>query len=118
MLIDPKTGEHPIKHAYIAKEVYKGKYVGTISPDIILGFRRGYRASWETILGGFPKDWFSDNLDPWSGDHCIDPTEVPATLVTTKRIVKPNPAIWDIGATVLSEFGVRVPGDFEGEPIF
>ena len=118
LLIDPKTGEHPIKHAYIAKEVFKGRYVGTLSPDIILGFRRGYRASWETILGGVPKDWFTDNLDPWSGDHCIDPTEVPATLVTTKRIRKSNPAIWDIGATVLREFGIKVPEALEGEPIF
>jgi predicted AlkP superfamily phosphohydrolase/phosphomutase len=118
MLIDPKTGEHPLKHAYIAKEVYKGKYVGTFSPDIILGFRRGYRASWETILGGVPKDWFTDNLDPWSGDHCIDPTEVPATLVTTKKIKKSSPAIWDIGPTVLNEFGIKIPENLEGKPIF
>jgi predicted AlkP superfamily phosphohydrolase/phosphomutase len=117
-LIDPATGEHPIKNAYIAKEVFKGRYVGTLSPDIILGFRRGYRASWKTILGGVPKDLFTDNLDPWSGDHCIDPTEVPATLVSTKKIKRSDPAIWDIGPTVLSELGIKIPESLEGKPIF
>ena len=117
-LIDPATGERPVKNAHIAKEVFKGRYVGTLSPDIILGFRRGYRASWKTILGGVPKDLFTDNLDPWSGDHCIDPTEVPATLVSTKKIKKSDPAIWDIGPTVLSEFGIKIPETLEGKTIF
>jgi len=115
---DPLTGEHPIKNAYIAGEVYKGKFVGTVSPDIVIGYRRGFRASWETTLGRFPKEWLVDNLDPWSGDHCIDPTEVPAILVCNKKIKKTNPGIWDIGPTVLREFGIKIPKDFEGEPVF
>ena len=117
-LVDPLTGEHPIKNAYIAKEVFKGRYVGTVAPDIILGFRRGYRASWETTLGKFPKEWFTNNTDPWSGDHCIDPTEVPAVLLANKKILKPDPAIWDIGPTVLKEFGIQIPERMEGKPIF
>jgi len=115
---DPLTGEHPIKNAYIAQEVYKGKFVGTVSPDIVIGYRKGFRASWETTLGRFSKEWLVDNLDPWSGDHCIDPTEVPAILVCNKKIKKTDPGIWDIGPTVLKEFGIKVPEDFEGEPIF
>jgi len=117
-VVDPRTGEHPIKNAYISKEVFKGKFVGTVSPDIIIGFRRGYRASWETTLGEYPSDWFTDNTDAWSGDHCIDPTEVPAILVTNKKIKKDEPAIWDLGPTVLNEFGVKVPDQMEGKPIF
>jgi predicted AlkP superfamily phosphohydrolase/phosphomutase len=117
-IIDPKTKEHPIKNAYIAKDVYKGRFVGTLSPDLVMGYRRGFRGSWETTLGKFPKDVITDNTDPWSGDHCIDPTEVPATIVTNKKMVKSDPAIWDIGPTVLSEMGVPVPPEFEGKPIF
>jgi len=117
-VVDPKTGEKPIKNAYLAKDVFRGKFVGTVSPDIIIGYRRGYRASWETTLGEYPKDWFTDNTDLWSGDHCIDPTEVPASLLANKKIIKPDPGIWDIGPTVLSEFGIKVPDDMEGKPIF
>jgi len=117
-IVDPKTGEHPIKNAYIAKEVFKGKFVGALSPDIVIGYRRGYRGSWETTLGKYPKEWLVDNLDPWSGDHCIDPTEVPATLVSNKKIRKSDPAIWDIGPSVMSELGVKIPDSFEGRSIF
>jgi len=117
-VVDPKTREHPIKNAYIAGEVYKGRFVGALSPDIVLGYRRGFRASWETTLGKFPKEWIVDNTDPWSGDHCIDPTEVVATLVSNKKIKKSDPAIWDIGPSVLQELGVPVPEGLDGKPIF
>ncbi len=117
-VVDPQTGEHPIKNAYLAKEVYNGKFVGTVSPDIIIGYRRGYRGSWETTLGKYPKDLLTDNTDPWSGDHCIDPTEVPATLVANKKIRKADPNIMDIGPSVLEEFGLKIPSDMEGKPIF
>jgi len=117
-VVDPKTGQRPIKNAYIAKEVFKGRFVGAVSPDIVMGYRRNYRASWETTLGKFPKDLITDNNDPWSGDHCIDPTEVPATLVSNKKIVKADPAIWDIGPSVLKEMGILIPDYFEGKSIF
>lgn len=117
-VVDPKTGERPIKNAYIAKDVFNGKFVGAVSPDIIIGYKRGYRASWETTLGKFPIDLITDNTDPWSGDHCIDPTEVPATLVTNKKINKTDPAIWDIGPSVLKELGVPAPPNLEGKSIF
>jgi len=117
-LVDPKTREHPIKNAYLSREVFKGKFVGTLSPDIVVGYRRGFRGSWETTLGKFPKDWLVDNTDPWSGDHCIDPSEVPATLVSNKKIKKSDPGIWDIGPSVLQELGVRVPEGLDGKPIF
>jgi len=117
-VVDPATGEHPIKTAYITKDVLKGKFVGTVSPDIIIGYRRGYRASWDTTLGEYPKELVVDNKDPWSGDHCIDPSEVPASVLANKKIAKSEPGIWDIGPSVLKEFGIKVPGDIEGEPVF
>jgi len=117
-LVDPKTRKTPVKNAYLSKDVFTGPHLGTVAPDIIIGYRRGYRASWETTLGEFPKEVFADNLDPWSGDHCIDPTEVPATLLTNKKILSQDPALWDIGPTVLKELGVPAPKEFEGRPIF
>lgn len=52
------------------------------SPDLIIGYHKGYRASWQTVLGEAPAVVFSDNNDKWSGDHCIDPHLVPGILLT------------------------------------
>ena len=50
-------------------------------PDLLVGYNRGYRAGWQTILGNFPAEIFENNTNPWSGDHCIDYTLVPGVLL-------------------------------------
>ncbi len=45
-LTDPKTGERAILQAYVATDVYHGPYVDK-APDIVLGFNRSYRISWQ-----------------------------------------------------------------------
>ncbi|MBW7996148.1 MAG: hypothetical protein FVQ81_06165 [Candidatus Glassbacteria bacterium] len=88
------------------------------APDLIVGWNTGYRISWDSILGGFTNHVFADNLDKWSGDHCVDPRHVPATLITNRQIVKPDPDLRDLTATVLDQFDIEVPAEIEGKPIF
>jgi hypothetical protein len=54
-----------------------------VSPDLVIGYARGYRASWETALGAVPELAVEPNARKWSGDHCIDPDEVPGVFLST-----------------------------------
>lgn len=114
---DPVTGEHPISSVYPAAEVYSGEYAEK-APDLIIGYNRGYRASWETALGMVPRETFQDHADKWSGDHCIDAILVPGVVLSNRRIEAAGPDLRDIPATVLSEFDIPIPDSMEGKSIF
>lgn len=66
------------------------------SPDLIVGYARGYRASWETGIGGFSKMVFLDNVDAWTADHCINAADVPGVLFTTRKLRVTDPALKDL----------------------
>jgi predicted AlkP superfamily phosphohydrolase/phosphomutase len=114
---DPKTGERPVLRAYIAKDVYQGPYVD-IAPDIIVGYNHGYRTSWAAPLGRIPKEIVEDNKEKWSGDHCMDPEVVPGVLLTNRKIKAKSPALYDLTPTILKIFGVEIPKEIKGKPIF
>jgi len=106
--VDPQTGEKPIKNAFIVEDVYSGMELPAWAPDILVGYSRGYRASWETTLGAFPEDVLTDNMDPWSGTHCISPDICPGSFVTSLKNVPRNISLTDIGkliTRVLTEGG-------------
>ena len=116
-MIDPKTGEHVITRVDIAKDVYQGPYAQS-GPDLLVGYNRGYRAGWKTILGGFPPDFLEDNTNAWSGDHCMDYTLVPGVLLSNRKIAAESPALTDIAATILGEFGIAKSGPMLGQSVF
>lgn len=115
-LRDEATGQIAIKSVYDSHDIYSGPYVDE-APDLIVGYNEGYRASWEGVTGKVTESVFSDNVRAWSGDHCIDPSCVPATLITNRKITSDNPAIQDIAPSVLNLLGVPVPGYMDGKPI-
>ena len=90
----------------------------SIAPDLIVGYRAGYRASWETALGDAPAGVISDNDDAWIADHCIDPAEVPAVLFDTRRVVMNDVALKDLPVSLLALFGVARPAQMAGRNIF
>jgi len=117
VLTDPNNGEQPvIKQVYNALEVYRGPYKDE-APDLIVGYNRGYRASWETAIGQVTEQILHDNTKAWSGDHCIDPSLVPGVLFCNRPIATENPRLIDIAPTVLEMFGVTVPKYMDGEPL-
>jgi predicted AlkP superfamily phosphohydrolase/phosphomutase len=85
---------------YDADVIYHGAHVGD-APDLIVGYARGYRASWQTTLGGVTAALIEDNLQPWSGDHCIDPAGVPGVLFTSFQPDKPVAGIADVAEMIL-----------------
>ena len=118
---DPETGEKPVLRAYPSKEIYQGPNLNN-APEIIIGYNRGYRASWQTALGAVPKDLIEiileDNTQKWSGDHCMASEVIPGILFTNKKIVSKAPALYDLTATILQVFGIEKPKDMIGSSIF
>ena len=47
----------------------------------------------------------------------MDPAAVPGMLVTNKPVGR-NPGLWDLGPTILKEFGIGTPKEMDGKPIF
>ncbi|MGB9004784.1 MAG: hypothetical protein WCB96_03575, partial [Candidatus Aminicenantales bacterium] len=77
----------------------------------------GYRASWDSVTGKVNDIVIEDNTKAWSGDHCIDPAHVPGVFFINFKINTRTPAIIDIAPTVLSLFGLAVPGHMDGRPL-
>lgn len=115
-LKDPLTGKNAVSNVWFGREIYHRE--DDKVPDMIIGWNRNYRASWETILGGFPEEVFVDNNDKWSGDHCIDPAHVPAVLLLNKKIRSQGPSLPDVTATILSECNIPIPGQMTGRPLY
>jgi predicted AlkP superfamily phosphohydrolase/phosphomutase len=114
---DPQTNLPVITRMDLAKEVYQGPYSQS-GPDMLVGYNRGYRAGWNTILGAFPPDILEDNTNPWSGDHCMDYTLVPGVLLSNRKIAAEAPALTDIAPTILAEFGIAKAKGMIGKSVF
>jgi len=114
---DPQKGVPVITRIDFASAAYQGPHAHD-GPDALIGYNRGYRAGWKTILGGFPPDVLEDNLNPWSGDHCMDFTLVPGVLLSNRQIVAEAPALTDIAPTILTEFGIAKGAGMMGHSVF
>ena len=82
---DPDTGAAVVATVRDRSEVYQGAKAAD-APDLVIGYARGYRASWQTTLGGVPETLVEDNTRKWSGDHCIEPSFVPGVLFTSFKL--------------------------------
>ncbi len=112
---DPETGAQVISHCYRAGRDFKGPHM-KYAPDLIIGYNVAYRVSWRAALGQFGPTLLEINKDKWSGDHCIDPVHVPGLVVCSKPLKTSSPAIWDLPATILAEYGIEPPPEMEGRP--
>ena len=114
---DPKNNLPVITRVDFAADAYQGPYAHD-GPDALVGYNRGYRAGWKTILGAFPPEVLEDNTNAWSGDHCMDYTLVPGVLLSNRDIAAATPALTDIAPTILAEFGIAKPKDMMGQSVF
>ena len=116
-LKDPSTGETIFREVFDSEGIFTGPYVFE-APDLFMGYKRGFRNSWDCATGACPVEVFSDNTKSWSGDHCIDPREVPGVLFSEVPVDVENPDLMDMGPTALSLFGVDIPEHMQGRPLF
>lgn len=113
-MVDPRNGQQAVTLVIQTDRDFQGPHVN-VGPDIIVGYNRGYRSSWESPLGKFPKAVFVDNDDAWSGDHSIDYRLVPGILASNRTITLDDPALFDLTVAVLDEFGVLPPAEMIGK---
>ena len=106
-VIDPQTGAPAITKVYSRDQVYSSAGHDNIAPDLIVGYAKGTRGSDESALGGMPPAVIVDNMDPWSGDHCMDHEAVPGILLTSRPLKKPAPSLQSLAAAILAEYGVE-----------
>ena len=113
-LHDKQADEASINAVFDPAEVHSAGPYGGNGPDLIIGYNRGYRASWEGAVGRVTDEIFIDNTKAWSGDHCIDPRLVPGVLFSNWRMPEDSPQIQDMAPTILSLFGVGKPDHMTG----
>ena len=113
---DPQTGEQVIRRVVRPEQVYR-RISGDRIPDLVICYNDNYRASWDTILGGYPAEHILDNRDPWSGDHCMDPDFLPGVLLTNAPVRCDDPSLEDMAPTILRSFNVPVPEDMKGRDL-
>jgi hypothetical protein len=111
------NGEPVIRNVYRADQIYTGGATA-LAPDLIVGYRRGYRASWATCLGDLTDEVLLDNDSAWSADHCADALEVPGVLFCNRPLRAASPSLVDVAPSILAEFGLSAPAAMTGKSIF
>jgi predicted AlkP superfamily phosphohydrolase/phosphomutase len=115
--VTDENGQQVIRGVYRSDKIYHGNATG-LAPDLILGYRRGYRASWATCLGDLTPEVLLDNDSAWSADHCADALEVPGVLFCNHSIRAENPSLVDLAPSILAEFGLKAPSAMVGKGLF
>jgi predicted AlkP superfamily phosphohydrolase/phosphomutase len=110
-------GERVIRRVHRTDKVYSGSATA-LAPDLVIGYCRGYRASWATCLGDLTDDVLLDNDLAWSADHCADVSEVPGVLFSNRPIRAKTPSLVDLAPSILTEFGLPVPSSMKGRNVF
>lgn len=114
---DPASGRKAVFKCYSAGRCYAGPYRDQ-GPDLIVGYNRGYRASWQTALGKVPEELFDTNRKKWSGDHCMAADLLPGIVVVNRRPARlAGLRLEDITATVLAAYGISRPPEYTGASI-
>jgi hypothetical protein len=94
-LQDPETGLQTVREVFDGELLYPGN-ANNDAPDLVIGYEPGFRASWQTTLGGVPASLVDDNSKKWSGDHCITPEAVPGVLFTSFKTESPLDSLQDV----------------------
>jgi predicted AlkP superfamily phosphohydrolase/phosphomutase len=117
-LKDPDTGTPIVRAVYKRDDIYRGDYLQNAA-ELQVGMDEGYRVSWQTTLGGSPQGIVYPNTRKWSADHGgYDYAITSGILVSSRPITTKTPNIMDIAPTVLKYFGVPIPSDIDGKPLF
>ncbi|HXV77892.1 MAG TPA: alkaline phosphatase family protein [Candidatus Polarisedimenticolaceae bacterium] len=104
-LTDPANGQPVVTLVTRPGREFHGPQASS-GPDLLVGYNRGYRSSWTSPLGEFPRGVFVDNDEAWSGDHLVDYRHVPGVLLSNRQISCADPALYDLTVAILDEYGI------------
>lgn len=111
------TGRAAIHKVWNTDRHFDGPYTRD-APDLLVGYNAGYRASWSGAKGQVTDEVFEDNTQRWSGDHCVDPQQVPGVLFCNRAVVKEEPHLLDVPVSIMKLFAADVPSYMQGEDLF
>lgn len=112
-IVDENTGLNPIRRAMLSQMNLNGPYVDD-APDLLIGYEKGYRASWNCAVGKVTDRIIEPNTRCWSGDHSLDPDLVPGVFFSNRKLVEKDPSIIDLAPTIEHLFGVKVSKNRDG----
>ena len=78
-------GKRVVQRSLVGEDIYSGPLIEH-SPDILIGYSPGYRASSETGLGQYKNSSLEANTDHWGADHCIDSQSVPGVIFSNQDL--------------------------------
>ena len=114
-LRDPETNEPVVASVLDASEVYQGPRAAE-GPDLIVGFRRGWRVDWLTPRGTLAARAVEANRQRCSADHCsVDSEAVAGVLLTNWKPQRADLSLLDIAPTLLELYGAEAPAESEGK---
>ncbi len=116
-LREEEKGAVGVNEAFDTAKLYRGPYLQN-APDLLIGYNHGYRTSWDCASGVVAGPVFEDNVKAWSGDHCVDPREVPGVMFCSHDVTVEDPALMDLAPTALKLFGIEPPAHMDGKPLF
>jgi predicted AlkP superfamily phosphohydrolase/phosphomutase len=112
---DP-SGKAPIAASYDRRDIYSG-FDNEVAPDIVVGFSPGYCMARTTAIGGVNPEVLSANERHWCGDHIVDPSTVPGTIMSNVPVDMSRATACDVAPTVLKLLGVGSPEECEGQSL-
>ena len=92
-------GSTVVERAWTNREAFEGAHASA-GPDLVVGYRPGYRASAETGLGQIGARTIEDNHDHWEADHCVNVEAVPGVIFSNRRDVAERPSYRDVPVLV------------------
>ena len=118
-LTDPASGARMVDAVYKRDDIYSGAFLNEAA-ELQVGLADGYRVSWQSTLGGSPPGIVYPNMKKWSGDHgSFDYKTTPGTLMSSRPLAAGLAAsVMDLAPTVLKYFGLPIPQEIDGKPLF
>ncbi len=111
---DPTTGRGVIRRVFgVDASAHPER-----SPDLIVGYDRGYRSSDGSAMGEVGDEVITPNKGKWSGDHCMDPAGVPGVIFSTTKLGEMDAGLVDMAPTILDYFDMDLPEGLAGKSIW
>ncbi|MEE8139145.1 MAG: alkaline phosphatase family protein [Thermoanaerobaculia bacterium] len=105
--LDPATGQPAVTKVYKREEVYRDRGHLELGPDLVVGYAKGFRGSFESALGEIGPEILTDNTEEWSGSHLMDHEVVPGILLSNRPLLREAGRLKDLAGAILAEFGVE-----------
>ena len=113
-LTDPMSGRRVVARVRTGPELFSGPLAGQ-APDLVVTFSPGYRASWDSMLGGMAETVLAANTERWSAEHAsVDEAAVPGVWLSTIPVKGDTMSVMDVAPTILQYFRRPVPPDTDG----